>query len=63
VDRGVGSVGDEAQAIVFCLDQFLTDFGAGLFLCRCAGSDARCGEKGDEKRYRRTCINYELLIT
>jgi hypothetical protein len=40
VDPGVRRVGDEMQAIVFGLDQFLTHFSTRLFLGKRVGRDA-----------------------
>jgi len=44
VDPGVRRVGDEMQAIVFGLDQFLTDFGSRFFLGKRVGGGA-CDRK------------------
>src|SRR5258706_8485978 len=41
IDVRVRRVGHETQAVVFCLNQFLADFCAGLLLRGCVRSDCR----------------------
>jgi hypothetical protein len=50
IDVGVRRVGNETQAVVFRLDQFLTDFRTGLFLSRRAARNACNGENNDRER-------------
>src|SRR5579864_2131234 len=61
VDVGVRRVGHETQAVVFCLDQFLTDFRAGLLLGGRVGSDACRREQDHGKAQHITLVHFELL--
>src|ERR1700694_1670340 len=61
VDVGVRRVGHETQAVVFCLDQFLSDFRTGFLLGGCVRNDACRREHDHGKAQNITLVHFELL--
>src|ERR1700688_3155333 len=60
-DVGIRCIGHETQAVVFCLDQFLSDFRTVFFLGGCVRNDACRREHDHGQAQHITLIHFELL--